>query len=192
MNSAEELWQGYDEQALPTKPITKEESADGALHGSVHLWVWRRVPAGVEVLLQQRQNDRLTWPGYWDMAAAGHIDAGEDPLTAALRETNEEIGLAVEPSDLKLMFVQRVNLDYGPTDIKEREIQWVYAAEFPTDAHLSIQSDEVAATQWVTLRGLSDFIEGKALPGQAADSRMIPHGTAYFAAVFEGLGLLSA
>lgn len=43
-----------------------------------------------EILLQQRSQEKLTHPGKWDLAAAGHVDAGEDALSAAMRETTEE------------------------------------------------------------------------------------------------------
>lgn len=192
MNSKEELWQGYDEQAQPTRPITAEESAAGELHGAAHLWVWRRRQGVLEVLLQQRHLDCRTWPGYWDMAAAGHIDAGEEPLAAALRESREEIGLTVESSDIKLMFVQRVNLDYKPTGIREHEIQWVYAAEFPAGANLSLRKDEVMAIRWITLPELSAVIDGKNTDGPTMNMCIVPHGTAYFAAVFKEIGLLGS
>lgn len=47
------------------------------------------------ILLQRRSMNKLINPGKWDIAAAGHVDAGEDTFTTALRETAEEVGLKV-------------------------------------------------------------------------------------------------
>jgi len=33
-------------------------------------------------------------PGYWDTSSAGHVDSGEDYLTAANRELQEELGIS--------------------------------------------------------------------------------------------------
>lgn len=51
------------------------------------------------ILLQQRSMNKLTNPGKWDITAAGHVDAGEDTFTTALRETAEEVGLKVGGGD---------------------------------------------------------------------------------------------
>ena len=43
-----------------------------------------------EILLQQRSHKKIIHPLLWDVSTAGHIDAGESFLEAALRETKEE------------------------------------------------------------------------------------------------------
>lgn len=72
----------------------------GLFHHVCHLWV-AGVRDGVPGLwLQQRQFDRPLYPGGFDLASTGHIDPGETPETAALREAREEIGLVLDPTDL--------------------------------------------------------------------------------------------
>lgn len=72
----------------------------GLFHHVCHLWV-AGVRDGVPGLwLQQRQFDRPLYPGGFDLASTGHIDPGETPETAALREAREEIGLVLAPTDL--------------------------------------------------------------------------------------------
>ena len=41
--------------------------------------------------------------GLWDTSAAGHVDAGEDYTPAAIRETQEELGINIE-STLEFLF----------------------------------------------------------------------------------------
>lgn len=65
--------------------ITKERNAvhrDGDWHPSVHIFVIQ----GDRVLLQRRKWDKESFPGKLDLACTGHVDAGEDYLTAARRE----------------------------------------------------------------------------------------------------------
>lgn len=72
----------------------------GLFHHVCHLWI-AGVRDGVPGLwLQQRQFDRPLYPGGFDLASTGHIDPGETPETAALREAREEIGLVLQETDL--------------------------------------------------------------------------------------------
>lgn len=73
--------------------ITKERNAvhrDGDWHPSVHIFVIQ----GDRVLLQRRKWDKESFPGKLDLACTGHVDAGEDYLTAARRELQEELNLS--------------------------------------------------------------------------------------------------
>ena len=65
--------------------------APGELYLVVHVWI--RDEAG-RYLIQQRAHHLPDAPGIWAVTA-GHLQAGEDSLAAALRETREEVGLAL-------------------------------------------------------------------------------------------------
>lgn len=59
---------------------------------------------GDEVLLLKRANT-----GYRDgdySMPAGHFDGGESAITAAIREAKEEVGVDINPQDLKLVHTQ--------------------------------------------------------------------------------------
>lgn len=62
---------------------------NGLWHRDVHVWV----TDGQNVLQQQRAWDKKIMPGAWDIAVGGHVAAGESYLDAAMRETEEELGL---------------------------------------------------------------------------------------------------
>lgn len=51
---------------------------------------------GDNVLLQKRSLNNPLYPDRWDNSAAGHVDDGEDYLTAAKRELFEEIGIKTD------------------------------------------------------------------------------------------------
>ena len=63
----------------------------------VHVWI--RDEAS-DYLVQQRAHDRPVDPGIWAVTA-GCVQAGEDSLAAALRETQEELGLTLLPAHLQ-------------------------------------------------------------------------------------------
>ncbi|MDR1338333.1 MAG: NUDIX domain-containing protein [Rickettsiales bacterium] len=53
-----------------------------------------------EILLQKRSPNKAAFPGCWDKSVGGGLLAGEMPAQAAVRETGEEIGLAISEKDL--------------------------------------------------------------------------------------------
>ena len=57
-----------------------------------------------EVLLQLRANTGFR-DGHWAVGAAGHVEAGESVLAAAVREAAEELDVTVAEADLEPMCV---------------------------------------------------------------------------------------
>ena len=73
--------------------------AENLHHRAVHVFVFNS--AG-ELFLQKRSHLKDAHPGLWDSSAAGHLDVGESYVDCAVRELNEELGISVQPGDLKL------------------------------------------------------------------------------------------
>ncbi|MGI6028178.1 MAG: NUDIX hydrolase [Candidatus Heteroscillospira sp.] len=71
----------------------------GLMHDVVHCWVVDPRGEG-RVYFQQRSRSKATFPLYYDIAVGGHIQAGEPPEKAALREIKEEIGLELHSWEL--------------------------------------------------------------------------------------------
>lgn len=68
------------------------------LHQAVHIFV---VNTQGDLFLQKRSHTKDIQPGKWDTSVGGHVDAGEEPFEAALRELREELGVeAGEPAFL--------------------------------------------------------------------------------------------
>lgn len=74
-----------------------EVHARGLYHRAVHV-LWLR-PGGT-LALQRRSYAKDTCPGLLSTSCAGHLDAGEDYLPAAVRELAEELALDVAPHEL--------------------------------------------------------------------------------------------
>lgn len=177
-------FQGCNEQGelIKEAPVFSAAAQKGALHASSHVWVWHPTDNGIELLLQKRAARKLTWPGYWDASAAGHVDFGEEPLTAALRETEEEIGLRLKPASLQLLFVYRQHLQDDVSGVIENEFQWVYGHCYEGSAEFIVDESEVAMVKWVGVGEFRRLIANKSTP------EIVLQGDAYFHNLLHALG----
>ena len=90
-------------------------------------------------------------PLLWDVSVAGHIDAGESMLTAAIREAQEEIGLTLFEQDLEKIGVFECFQSYDNA-IFDNEFHNTFIAELKVDiSKLKLQLDEVEAVKLVSL-----------------------------------------
>jgi 8-oxo-dGTP pyrophosphatase MutT (NUDIX family) len=71
---------------------------------------------GRQVLLQLRSGTGYR-DGHWACAAAGHVEAGESVVEAAVREAREELGVLIAPEDLvPLCAMHRTHGNGNPVD----------------------------------------------------------------------------
>src|SRR5664279_859085 len=84
-----------DEDDRPIGQATKPEVwAQGLRHRIVRIMIENDQG---ELLLQHRTPTMALYPNRWDNSVGGHVDAGEDYLTAAKRELDEELGITDTP-----------------------------------------------------------------------------------------------
>ncbi len=152
------------EQTGTAKP-RDEIHADGSWHASVHIWI----TDGDEVLIQKRSEEKESYPGFYDVAAAGHVRAGETPKGAAVRETKEEIGLSLTEKQLHLLTVQK--LCYKKDAFVSNEYNYVYVVLAPQDSwKVRLQKEEVAEICWIPWPRLQSDLEEEA-PGYCIDPK---------------------
>ncbi|WP_199444549.1 NUDIX hydrolase [Umezawaea beigongshangensis] len=60
------------------------------------------------VLLTRRRDTNPDFDGLWHLPS-GKLDAGESALHAAVREAEEEVGVQIDPADLRLVHTLHVN-----------------------------------------------------------------------------------
>jgi isopentenyl-diphosphate delta-isomerase len=182
----EETWQGYNEQGEPVGEVTKQAARmSGALHGAAQVWIWKDTDQGLALLLQRRAADKATWPDYLDISAAGHVDYGETVLQAALRETEEEVGLTLTATDLKLLFVYRQNYTDAHSGYIENEFQWVFAYQAIDELDLTFNDHEVSAVEWL---GVEEF--KRLTTNDLSGKTIVPHDDVYFAMLLTEIGRL--
>lgn len=176
------LWQQFDEQGrtMHGHHILNEEALkQGILHGAAHVWIWRKHHGTTEVLLQKRSDNMTTWPGAFDISAAGHIDPEEDALTSAVREVQEEVGVSIQPEDLKLIALLKARM-VAPGNLTEHELQWLYLLEMPEGAEITRQESEVASLEWVELSAFQKDVSEQ-------PDKYVPHGDLYFQLVVDAV-----
>lgn len=147
------------ETGEPTGKVALKSEAhkNGWFHNTIHLWLFTTKG---EILLQQRSHKKAIYPLLWDVSAAGHIDAGESFDTAAIRETHEELGLPLKPSNLIKIGVNKHKKAYANDTILDNEFHHVFIAELKVKIEdLTIQEEEVEAIKLVTFNEFSALLE---------------------------------
>lgn len=150
---------------------------DGDWHRAVHVWVAGidPAPSGKPFLLMQRRGlEKDTWPGRFDATVGGHLRAGED-VAEALREGEEEIGIAVELADVRFLG-NRIAVNESEPGVRDREVQAVYLLrdDRPLTAYRP-SPYELAALVKLPLMPLLAFLAGESseLPAES----IAPGGT---------------
>lgn len=153
-----------DENGIPTGEVTSRNDAhrNGIMHRTAHVWVIRKNEEGTEVLLQKRSMNKESFPGMYDTSSAGHIPAGEEPLTSALRELREELGINADLN--QLLYIGTFHIQYEKIFhgvlFKDNEITSVYVYNEPVDTdNLVLQQSEVEAVEWFDLELVWDEIQ---------------------------------
>lgn len=128
----EEIFPLVDEDGTVIGQAPRSKCHDGSklLHPVIHLHVFNS--QGL-LYLQKRSEDKLIEPGKWDSSVGGHIDLGETPWTAALREAAEEIGV----KDIQIHYIGEYIIE---TEI-ERELTYCFYTVY--DGEYKIDGDEV-------------------------------------------------
>ena len=179
------LIQLYSEQGLPLEGQGASKSdvlGKALLHGTSHIWIWQMRAAEIDILLQQRARGKLVWPNRLDISAAGRINLGESPLTAAVREAGEELNLEVSNGDLRFIGVHRGYFIADDRSWTANEIRWLYSLYLPHQKDFVVREEEVSSVQWKPLTEVRSDL-------QHDERRHLytQHGNTYFSLVFDNI-----
>lgn len=139
-----------DQNGIPTgiSAPKSEIHSKGHLHNTAHVWFFT---SEGNILLQQRAASKTIYPLLWDVSVAGHIDAGETPKQAAVREAKEEIGLDISEAQLIKIGIFDCFQSY-PNGIIDNEFHNTFIAEIKVNIEeLTLQKEEVEAIKFVNL-----------------------------------------
>ena len=104
-----------------------------------------------KILLLLRSDKSRWMPGVYG-PPGGHIDPGESPKQAAVRETYEESGITVKSADLELL-VQRTKHDFG--------MIYYYTTDKFTGKGVALSHEHKSFTwaDWEKIEGLDTIFE---------------------------------
>ena len=159
----EELIDVLDENGVKTgKIVTRSEvHKKGLWHRAIVVAI---VNDDNKVLMQQRSYKKDKNAGMWDISVAGHISTGQDALSAASREINEEVsidlGFKVDIKDFRYMFSYRKE-DIIREDYIERQFYdfFILRKNGLKEEDIKVQESEVEQVKLVNISELYQMLE---------------------------------
>ena len=139
----------------------------GLLHKAVCVWIMN----SKHELLVQKRSPKVAFPNMLDISFSGHITAGESAIDAIRREGQEELGLIINPQNLRYLFTCR---EFGSlNEYIENEIEEVFL--YQDDIKISdckFLDSEVSSIEYIPVDKLKDMIENRA-------SELMPYESHY-------------
>jgi 8-oxo-dGTP pyrophosphatase MutT (NUDIX family) len=123
---------------------------------------------GDEVLMLLRANTGYM-DGFWAVPA-GHVERGESALTAAVRETREEVGVEIDPADL--IPVTTLHRTGGNGDPIDERVDFFFTTTRWSGEPRVMEPDKAAGLDWFPVDQLPDPVvphEARVLAGLYGD-----------------------
>ena len=142
-----EIFDVVDADDQVTGTATRAEvHAQRLTHRAVHVFVFNKRG---DLLLQKRSLLKDMCPGLWDSSVSGHLDSGESYEAAAVRELEEEMGIAAETAPEEIARITP-GIETGWEHVRLYRIRHDGALRFP--------SAEVDAVMWFPLVEIAAWI----------------------------------
>ncbi len=146
-----EKWDLYtNDRQLTNKTIERGQNCPHNLcRLVVHICIFNKKG---EMLIQQRQSTKRSWPNAWDITLGGCVQAGENSQQAVKRELSEELGLDHDFSDVRPYMT--INFENGFDDfyLIEKDVSL---------SEITFKDHEVQAVKWAKKDEILDMIQNK-------------------------------
>jgi len=128
----------------------------GLWHREVSVYI---INENNEILVQKRAATKKLCPNKWALCE-GHIDSGEDEMSAAIREVKEEVGLNINKEDLISIGIEK------SSKIREKIInnkfKYIYLVKTNTKLEdYKIQYEELSELKYLSINELIEIINNK-------------------------------
>ena len=137
------------------QPVQRVASYDevyqkGLWHRGVHIVIYT---PDKEIVMQKRAPSLSYHPNEIEVSVGGGVEAGEQPLDAAVRETKEELGLTLDKS--KVQFIGKTKFNHKINGQHHRIFLYSYAVCVPKrELHFSLDNTETSAAFLISKRKL--------------------------------------
>ncbi len=140
------------------QPIGYAEKLDAhrqaLLHRAFSVFIFRNTSAGIELLLQQRQQDKYHSGGQWTNTCCSHPRPEETILAAGQRRLREEMGIEAELSEAGVFhYVAEFANGLTENEMDHVLVGWLKHDEF------TINPQEAAAARWINADDLAQELQ---------------------------------
>ncbi len=159
-----ELFDLLDSNRRPTGEtiVRGNRLPEGRYHVSVHVAIFNERG---EMLIQQRQPWKESYPDMWDVSVGGSVIAGETSHEAAIREVREELGIEISP-DLRPILSTPFHDGFDD----------MFTLTMPLElSALTLQAEEVKDARFASLDGIYALLDA---------GSFIPYRKEYLALLF--------
>ncbi len=152
---SKELIDVLDENGVKTGEVLERDEIHrkGLWHRSIVVAILNEKN---EILLQQRSANKEKNAGMWDISVAGHVSTGQDSLSAAIREMEEEVSIHLDNpiniNTFRYLFSYKTQKKYANDFIESQFFDFfLVRKEGLTIEDIKIQESELQAVKFVTL-----------------------------------------
>ena len=144
-----EYWDILDENGNKTGRTVKRGApmSRGEYHLVVDIWI--RNSKG-EYLISKRTPTKFPEPGKWS-PTCGNAVTGDDSITAALRETKEELGITLDPTGGRKIKTYKVGIN-TIVDV------WLFHREVDLNT-IVLQAEEADGVMWAAPEAIKRMIK---------------------------------
>lgn len=129
----------------------------GLWHREVAVWIMNEKG---EMLVQKRAANKAN-PGKWGLTA-GHIDASEEPIHAAIREALEEVGIHLKDTNLELLFITKQSKIAKEKQQINKYFSYLYFVRTNRKIEdFKIQKEELSELNYIPIEELERIVEQK-------------------------------
>lgn len=148
-----ELWDLLDKEGNPLgiQHVRSGNLPEGTYHRTVEIFT---VNSQGQLLVTMRDPNKETYPNMWEFTGGSAI-SGEDSMTAAIRELQEETGIARTADDMIFLMTNP-----GTTALMD-----IYLTFCDTEiSELTLQPGETVDAKWVTFKEFEKMIDEGIVP----------------------------
>ena len=135
--------------------LRNEVHHDGDWHKAVHIWI---INNNGEILLQRRCASKDSYPNMLDISSAGHLQAGDDSLTGAVREIKEELNLDISPNELQ--FITTLKRKSNKSINNEFDDLYILRINKKIE-EMQFQKEEISEIFFVPYKKFKDMVNNK-------------------------------
>ncbi|MCL2546493.1 MAG: methyltransferase domain-containing protein [Oscillospiraceae bacterium] len=148
-----EMWDMLDEHGNKTGRLMERGApmADGEYHLIVHVWIMN--PQG-EFLISKRTPNK-PWPNLWE-CTGGSAVAGDNSLTTASKEVQEELGLTLDPKNGQMF--KRYNRKHYEVQHNDISDVWLFRQDFDIN-DVVLLPDETCDAVWASKSTILQMME---------------------------------